>query len=86
MQRHDTDIDADEVAAGWMDLALGGNFLFDPAERQDFRSSLLALGGAERELGDFWLRGERIAQAILTIAKAGAKICLPFRGSQRIHP
>lgn len=72
MQRYDAAIDADEVAAGLMGLELGGNFLFDPAERQDFRSGLLALGAAEGELGDLWLRGDRGAQAILTAAQAAA--------------
>ena len=72
LQRHDAAIAADEVAAGLMGLELGGNFLFDPAERQDFRSGLLALGAAEGELGDLWLRGDRGAQAILTAAQAAA--------------
>jgi photosystem II S4 domain protein len=72
LQRHDAAIDADEVAAGLMGLELVGNFLFDPAERQDFRAGLLALGIAEGELGDLWLRGDRGAQAILTAAQAAA--------------
>ena len=55
-----------------LSLELGGNFLFDPAERQDFRAGLLALGAAEGELGDLWLRGDRGAQAILTAAQAAA--------------
>ena len=47
LQRHDVAINANEVAAGLMGLELVGNFLFDPAERQDFRAGLLGLGAAE---------------------------------------
>ena len=72
LQRHDVAINANEVAAGLMGLELVGNFLFDPAERQDFRAGLLGLGAAEGGLGDLWLRGDRGAQVILTTAQAGA--------------
>ncbi|MDA0717059.1 MAG: photosystem II S4 domain protein [Cyanobacteria bacterium] len=72
LQRRDAAIGADEVASGLMGLELGGNFLFDPSERQDFRAGLISLGAAEGELGDIWLRGDRGAQAILTAAQATA--------------
>ncbi|MBM5799803.1 MAG: photosystem II S4 domain protein [Cyanobacteria bacterium K_DeepCast_35m_m2_023] len=46
-------------------LELLGNFLFDPAEPEDFRQGLLASGLAAGQLGDVWLRGDRGAQAIV---------------------
>lgn len=53
-----------------MGLEISGNFLFDPAERTDFRAGLLALGAQAGALGDFWVRGDRGAQGIVTEAQA----------------
>jgi len=49
-----------------MGLDVEGNFLFDPVEPDDIRSALLALGLADGEIGDIWIRGDRGAQALCT--------------------
>jgi len=49
-----------------MGLDVEGNFLFDPVEPDDIRTALLALGVAEAEIGDIWIRGDRGAQALCT--------------------
>ena len=46
-------------------LELLGNFLFDPAEPEDFRQALLASGLEAGALGDLWLRGDRGAQGLM---------------------
>jgi photosystem II S4 domain protein len=55
-----------------MGLEIAGNFLFDPAEPEEFRAALLALGTTEGELGDIWLRGDRGARAVVTAPLAAA--------------
>ena len=55
---------------GLIGLELLGNFLFDPAEPDDFRQALLQAGVAANALGDLWLRGDRGAQAIALAASA----------------
>jgi photosystem II S4 domain protein len=72
LQRSDAPLESEVVPAELMGLEISGNFLFDPAERGDFRSSLLALGAPPGELGDLWLRGDRGAQVVLTAAQAKA--------------
>jgi photosystem II S4 domain protein len=49
-------------------LELLGNFLFDPAEADDFRQALEGNGLAPEALGDIWLRGDRGAQAVALAA------------------
>lgn len=66
------DLEAESGPTGLMGLEISGNFLFDPAERDDFRSGLLAAGVAAGNLGDLWVRGDRGAQAILTAGQAAA--------------
>lgn len=46
-------------------VELLGNFLFDPAEADDFRQALLQAGLPAAGIGDIWLRGDRGAQAVL---------------------
>ena len=53
-------------------LEIAGNFLFDPADSEEFRAALLAMGAAEGDLGDLWPRGDRGARAILTAPLAAA--------------
>jgi photosystem II S4 domain protein len=65
-------MDLEDGAAGLMGLEISGNFLFDPAERTDFRAGLLALGPPEDTLGDIWVRGDRGAQAVVTAEQAAA--------------
>jgi photosystem II S4 domain protein len=63
------------AATATADLAgveLLGNFLFDPATPDDFRTALLASGVEAGDLGDLWVRGDRGAQAIVTAAAAAA--------------
>ena len=46
-------------------LEISGNFLFDPASAAEFQALLRALGAAEAEVGDLWLRGDRGAQVVV---------------------
>ena len=72
LQRSEAAMDLEDGAAGLMGLEISGNFLFDPAERTDFRAGLLALGPPEDALGDIWVRGDRGAQAVVTAEQAAA--------------
>ena len=72
VQRSDAALDLEAGAAGLMGLEISGNFLFDPAERSDFRAGLLALGPPEEALGDIWVRGDRGGQAVVTAEQAAA--------------
>jgi photosystem II S4 domain protein len=72
LQRSEAAMDLEDGAAGLMGLEISGNFLFDPAERTDFRAGLLALGPPEDALGDIWMRGDRGAQAVVTAEQAAA--------------
>ena len=51
-------------------LIVSGNFLFDPAEPDDMRRGLLAIGAEPGDLGDIWLRGDRGAQLVVSEAAA----------------
>jgi len=51
-------------------LIVSGNFLFDPAEPDDIRRGLLAIGANPGDLGDIWLRGDRGGQLVLREAAA----------------
>ena len=42
-----------------------GNFLFDNATQEDFRSLLIANGVTEKKVGDIWTIGDRGAQGII---------------------
>jgi photosystem II S4 domain protein len=55
-----------------MGLEIAGNFLFDPATPEEFRTALVEAGAAAGEVGDLWLRGDRGAQAVVTGAVATA--------------
>ncbi len=57
---------------GLRGLEIAGNFLFDSAEAEEFRTALLAMGAAEGEVGDLWLRSDRGARAIVTAPLAAA--------------
>ena len=57
---------------GLCGLELLGNFLFDPAEPQDFRQALLQTGLDAGALGDLWVRGDRGAQGLLLASAASA--------------
>jgi photosystem II S4 domain protein len=69
--RREAGLDAEACDPGLIGLELSGNFLFDPAEPDDFRTALLRRGWPEEAIGDVWLRGDRGAQAILIAAAAG---------------
>jgi len=56
---------------GLRGLELLGNFLFDPAEPDDFRQALHASGLEAGALGDLWLRGDRGAQGLVLGCAAG---------------
>ena len=47
-------------------LNIQGNFLFDRAQKSDFRKSLEGIGASSKEIGDIWLKGDRGAQVICT--------------------
>ena len=51
-------------------LEIAGNFLFDPAEADDIRQALQAVGAETGDLGDVWIRGDRGGQAIVSAALA----------------
>lgn len=72
LQRRESAAAGDAPKAALMGLEISGNFLFDPAERHDFRASLVSFGAAADQLGDLWLRGDRGAQLILTAKQAAA--------------
>jgi len=72
VQRRDAALESNAIPASLMGLEISGNFLFDPAERHDFRAGLLACGAVGDQLGDLWLRGDRGAQLILTAEQAAA--------------
>ena len=72
LQRRETALAANALPSGLLGLEISGNFLFDQAERADFRSGLLAAGASQGDLGDIWLRGDRGAQAIVTASLASA--------------
>jgi photosystem II S4 domain protein len=72
LQRSEGALDLEDGAAGLMGLEISGNFLFDPAERTDFRAGMLALDPPEDTLGDIWIRGDRGAQAVVTAEQAAA--------------
>jgi photosystem II S4 domain protein len=62
----------DGAVDGLMALEIAGNFLFDPATAEEFRTALAAAGAPEGEVGDLWLRGDRGAQAVVSTAAATA--------------
>ena len=47
-------------------INLRGNFLFDNATQNDFRTFLVELGIQQNDIGDIWTLGERGAQGIVT--------------------
>jgi photosystem II S4 domain protein len=72
LQRREAALEPNAIPHALMGLEISGNFLFDPADRTDFRAGLLALGAETGALGDLWVRGDRGAQAILTAQQATA--------------
>jgi photosystem II S4 domain protein len=65
---HRTELTGDNPALAG--LIVSGNFLFDPAEPDDIRRGLLAIGAEPGDLGDIWLRGDRGGQLVLRAAAA----------------
>jgi photosystem II S4 domain protein len=59
-----------ESGAELAGLEIAGNFLFDPAEADDIRQALQAVGAEADDLGDAWIRGDRGGQAIASAALA----------------
>lgn len=73
LQRQEPALPPQQIANGLMGLEISGNFLFDPCSPEDFRHGLITSSGADADgLGDFWLRGDRGAQAVATAACAQA--------------
>lgn len=72
LQRREATLEPNAIPQALMGLEISGNFLFDPAERNDFRVGLLGVGAQAGALGDLWLRGDRGAQAVLTADQAAA--------------
>jgi photosystem II S4 domain protein len=66
LQRFDVADDSPALAG----LIVSGNFLFDPADPDDMRRGLLAIGAEPGDLGDIWLRGDRGAQLVVSEAAA----------------
>ena len=50
-------------------IQINGNFLFDNATQDDFRSLLVDNGLTEEKIGDIWTRGDRGAQGIVNNSK-----------------
>jgi photosystem II S4 domain protein len=71
LTRREAGLNPEPLDAGLLGLILSGNFLFDPAEPDAFRTALIQQGWADGAIGDVWLRGDRGAQAIV-IAEAAA--------------
>ena len=46
-------------------IQINGNFLFDNATQDDFRSLLIKNGVTEKKIGDIWTIGDRGAQGII---------------------
>lgn len=70
--RRDAGLDPADCPAGLEGLSLQGNFLFDPAEPEDFRAALTGAGLQDADIGDVWLRGDRGAEAIVHLPEGGA--------------
>ncbi|SBO44502.1 photosystem II S4 domain protein [Cyanobium sp. NIES-981] len=65
LRRRDAEVEPAATDAALQGLSLSGNFLFDPADPDDFRAALVRHGWPEDAIGDLWLRGDRGAQAIV---------------------
>lgn len=63
--RRDAGLDIASLEPPLSGLDISGNFLFDPAEPEDLRAALLALGLPAESLGDFWIRGDRGGQGVI---------------------
>lgn len=63
--RRDAGLDIASLEPPLSGLDISGNFLFDPAEPEDLRAALLALGLPAGSLGDFWIRGDRGGQGVI---------------------
>ena len=50
-------------------IQMNGNFLFDNATQDDFRSLLVENGLSEERIGDIWTTGDRGAQGIIDDSK-----------------
>jgi photosystem II S4 domain protein len=71
VRRRELELEPLPTAPAMAGLEISGNFLFDPAGGEEFRTALRAAGAAPGELGDLWLRGDRGAQAIVAADLAG---------------
>ncbi|MGB3310408.1 MAG: photosystem II S4 domain protein [Nodosilinea sp.] len=65
-----TDIPLDQSQIPLSLLTIGGNFMFDPANHQDFLGALLGTGLDRSKVGDIIVLGERGAQAIVVPEQA----------------
>lgn len=72
LQRREAALDVRELTPPLAGLEISGNFLFDPAEPEDVRAALVAMGVAADAIGDIWIRGDRGAQAVLLQQSAAA--------------
>ncbi|MFM7676741.1 MAG: photosystem II S4 domain protein [Synechococcus sp.] len=70
LQRSEAPLPRESLEADLWGLEISGNFLFDPASREDLASGLAEAGVAEGERGDLWLRGDRGGQAVVLGAAA----------------
>ncbi|MEB3320826.1 MAG: photosystem II S4 domain protein [Cyanobium sp.] len=77
--RRDSGLDPASLESPLIGLELAGNFLFDPAEPDDLRSTLLQLGLPASGCGDLWLRGDRGGEAVLAAELAGTLDGREFR-------
>ena len=55
-----------QIPAPIAGLNIEGNFLFDRADKKDFRNALEILGASSCDLGDIWVIRDRGAQALCT--------------------
>ena len=72
LQRSETAAATPDLASNLAGLEIAGDFLFDPADVEEFRALLVATGAEEGDLGDLWLRGDRGARGIVTAPLAAA--------------
>ncbi|MEB3306592.1 MAG: photosystem II S4 domain protein [Cyanobacteriota bacterium] len=88
LQRSEADLDPMDGPEALHGLEISGNFLFDPADPEDVRQALLAAGARAGDVGDIWMRGDRGAQAIVTVELAQRlrglsgrirSVCVEFR-------
>jgi photosystem II S4 domain protein len=70
LRRTEALLPAQDQSPRVLGLELAGNFLFDPAAAADFRQALGNAGARDDQIGDLWRRGDRGAQAIVSVELA----------------